>query len=56
MSATRKRDERAAQWAMYPGAYAWILTDVRKVKPSPVRGQLGIFNVEIVPRDLAIEA
>jgi hypothetical protein len=42
-----KADEAAARCAIYPGAYSWILTDVRRLKPFPVRGQLGIFEVRI---------
>jgi len=38
-------DEVAACCSIYAGAWAWILTNVRRIKPFPVRGQLGLFNV-----------
>ena len=44
-------DEHAAQCRLYRGAYAWILRDIHRVKPFPVRGQLGIYDVS-VPDDL----
>src|SRR2546425_5277710 len=43
----RKQDEAAAQCPVYPGAYSWVLADLRKIKPFPVRGQLGIFEVRV---------
>lgn len=43
-----RADERAARCAIYPGAYAWVLGNVRPLKPFPVRGQLGIFEVKVV--------
>jgi hypothetical protein len=47
-----RADEAAARCAIYPGAYAWLLADVRRVKPFPVRGQLGIFEVPISQAEL----
>ena len=38
-------DEGAACCSIYPRAQAWILRNIRKVKPFPVRGQLGLFEV-----------
>jgi hypothetical protein len=43
----RRQDEAAALCSVYPGAYSWILANVRKIKHFPVRGQLGIFEVGI---------
>jgi hypothetical protein len=40
-------DERAACCSVYPGAYAWVLANLRALKPFAVRGQLGIFEVKI---------
>lgn len=34
----------------FPGLFAWILSDVRPILPFPVRGQLGLFEVEM-PED-----
>lgn len=42
-----RSDEVAARCAVYPGAYAWILEEIRRVKPFPVKGQLGIYEVQI---------
>lgn len=40
--------EACCDW--YEGAYSWILRDIQKLEPFPVKGQLGIFDVE-VPKD-----
>ena len=41
--ATEDEEEACCEW--YPNAYAWIMTNIRKISPFPVRGQLGIFEV-----------
>ncbi len=41
------QDESLARCAIYPGAYSWVLEFVRKVRAFPVRGKLGIYEVEI---------
>lgn len=43
-------DESTAKCRFYQGAYAWILRDIRRVKPFPVQGQLGIYDAP-VPED-----
>lgn len=44
-----KEDEEAACCALYPGAWAWVIENIRKVeKPFPVRGMLGIYEVDDV--------
>lgn len=40
------KDQLDACCAIYPGAFAWVLRNVRKIKQFPVRGQLGLFDVE----------
>jgi hypothetical protein len=40
-------DEQAACCAVYPGAWAWVLRDVRPIRPFRVRGRLKLFKVEI---------
>lgn len=39
-------DEDAAMCDMYDSAFAWILEDIKPIKPFPVKGQLGLFEVE----------
>lgn len=39
-------DEPLACCKFYPYANAWILEDIKLIKPFPVRGRLGIFNVD----------
>ena len=39
-------DEEAACCEIYPGAKAWYLKDIRKTKPAPVKGMLGIFEID----------
>jgi len=41
-----KGDEAAACCPYKPGLFAWILEDTKKIKPFPVCGQLGLFEVE----------
>jgi len=50
-----RADEIAARCSLYPGAYSWVLQDVRRLKPFPVRGQLGIYDVSIAENDLVSE-
>lgn len=42
----RKEDEAAACCEVYPRAKCWLLEDVRKVKPFPVRGRLRLYEVD----------
>lgn len=42
-----KADESDACCPIYPGAYVWILEDIEPIRtPFPVKGQLGIYEVE----------
>jgi hypothetical protein len=45
-----QNDEIEACCDAYPSAFAWILRRIRKLHPFPVRGQLGLFSVEVDPR------
>jgi hypothetical protein len=47
-----KADESLACCAIYPGAWAWILEDIRPIRPFPVRGQLGLFDVSLPQESL----
>ncbi len=39
-------DENEACCEVYPGAKSWVLSNVRRIDPFPVKGQLGLFEVE----------
>ena len=40
-------DEYAAKCPIYPNAVAWVLQNVQAIKPFPVKGQLGIYEVNV---------
>ena len=40
------RDEAAALCTCYIGACSWFLENVRKIKPFPVTGRLGLYEVK----------
>ena len=42
-----RRDERAACCRVYKDAKAWVLRDVRRIKPVAVKGSLGVFNCSL---------
>lgn len=42
-------DEEEACCELYPGAFAWVLTSVRRIEPFPVRGTLGLYEVDYNP-------
>ena len=42
-----RQDELAARCSVYPNAYSWVLRNIRKIQPFPVRGRLGLYEVEI---------
>jgi hypothetical protein len=41
-----RADEREARCYVYKGAYSWKLANVRRITPFPVRGQLGLYEVD----------
>lgn len=44
----RPEDKDDAGCECYPGAIAWLLKDIRRIKkPFPVKGNLGLYDVEI---------
>ena len=47
-----KKDEEEACCDWYPQAYAWILTNIKRIKPFPVKGQLGLFDVDYTPNGI----
>ncbi len=38
-------DEPAAQCRLYEGAFSWVLANIQRISPFPVRGQPGLFEV-----------
>jgi hypothetical protein len=40
-------DEEAAKCHIYPDAVAWVLRNVRAIEPFPVKGQLGLYDVDV---------
>lgn len=40
-----KGDEKEACYEWHRGAYSWPLRNIRKVKPFPVKGRLGFYDV-----------
>lgn len=40
-------DEAAACCEIYPGAFAWSLDNIRPIEPFDLKGQLGIYEVEL---------
>jgi len=40
---------------LYPECYSWILANVRRMKPVPMRGSLGLFEVDIDQIDFSVD-
>jgi len=40
-------DEAAARCKLNEGAFSWVLSEIRQIKPFYVRGQQGLFEVEL---------
>lgn len=47
-----KEDEKQACCEIYPNAISWVLRNIRPIKPFPVRGQLGVYDVDVSESDL----
>lgn len=47
-------DENAAMCDIFPGAYSWVLDDIRRIKPFPVKGRLGLYDVECADDELCL--
>ena len=43
----KKADENAACCDIYDRACSWVLMNTKKIKPFPVEGQLGLYDVPI---------
>jgi hypothetical protein len=44
-----KADEVAAQCSIYPNAFAWVLQHIQAIEPFPIKGQLGLYEVDVMP-------
>lgn len=42
-----KDDEAAAMCEIYPGAWAWVLDNIHKIKPFNVKGSLSLYEVDV---------
>jgi len=42
-----KKDEKKACVKVYPKAHSWFLKNLRPLKPFPVKGSLGIYNLKL---------
>jgi hypothetical protein len=40
-----KADEEQTMCGLYQSAWAWLLNDVKRIEPFPVKGQLSFFEV-----------
>jgi hypothetical protein len=40
-----KFDELAAKCDWYVGAFSWVFEDIHRIEPFPVRGKLGLYEV-----------
>ena len=43
----RSEDEDMALCDIYNGAHAWILENIRRIKSIPIRGKIGLYDVEL---------
>ncbi|KRT67815.1 MAG: hypothetical protein XU08_C0001G0226 [candidate division WWE3 bacterium CSP1-7] len=41
-----KTDEKAAMCEVYPKAHSWVLKNIRRIAPFPVKGQLSLYEVD----------
>lgn len=44
--------EKNAMTKIYDRAYSWFLKDIILIEPFPIKGQLSLFEVEIIWQDL----
>ena len=42
----RMEDVKAAMYPYHPDLYAWELSNIKKIDPFPVKGQLRLFEVD----------
>ena len=46
----REDEVELAMCERYEKAYSWVLENIRQVEPFPVKGQLGIYRVDVAGR------
>jgi len=51
----KKADESAAICRWEPGRFAWLLTDIRPVEPFAVKGMLGVYEVDDILVEFAMD-
>ena len=49
-----RADEAAALSEYRPGNKAWVLENPRRVKPVPVTGKQGVYEVDLSPTSLVV--
>ena len=49
-------DMDAACCALYPRAQAWIFTNIRRIEPFPVRGEMGLYDVPVSLKKLRLSS
>lgn len=42
----REGDAPAAQCSWAEGLFSWVLADIRRIEPFPVKGKLGLYEVD----------
>lgn len=50
-----KDHEVVACCDIYPGAFSWFLFDVKRIKPFPVKGMLGFFEIDLEAMGIEVE-
>jgi hypothetical protein len=43
----KKGDEKKALCELFTDCYSWILKDVKKIEPFPVKGKLGFYDIDV---------
>lgn len=49
-------DEKDARCPVYDSAIAWLLRNIRALEPFPLKGQLGVFDVDVEPAHLRFKS
>lgn len=49
-----RADEAGACCDAYPNAMSWVLEDIRRIRPFPLKGALGVFKCVVDPSQLEV--